>query len=202
MSRVRRTLPWSRQSSRMRGVPETALLSLLIMAAFALPQAVAGDEFGWKDTKGNPVTNTDNMKSVAGFGGWLVVTPDADWEEKWNTPSDVTPFFSEASEVHEGDSLTILIFFSNPKPDAAGAIDVTCDLRMIRPDGSYSVNEKEVECAKGPLEGDPMFTRLTSAVMKFVAEKNDPHGPWTVEVNVNDRVRSTTVPLKAQFVLR
>ena len=52
------------------------------------------EEGGWRDKDGNPVPNTDSMNSIDGFGGWLIVTPDKDWEEKWNTPSEDIPHFS------------------------------------------------------------------------------------------------------------
>jgi len=156
---------------------------------------------GWVTKDGSPVENTDAMKSINGFGGWLVVTPDKDWEDKWNTPPNVTPSFTEAKEVSYGEQLTVLPFYINPKINAFGDQRVLCDIRVIRPDGSYSIDAEGVECAVGKIRGNPKNVRLTSALIKYIGEDGDPPGKWTVEINMIDVNRGVTVPLKAHFTL-
>jgi len=51
------------------------------------------DAGGWVSKDGTRVPNSDNMKSINGFGGWLVVTPDKDWAQKWETPTENIPYF-------------------------------------------------------------------------------------------------------------
>ena len=75
------------------------LLVILILALSPIAQAELG---GWVTRDGKPVANSDAMKSIDGFGGWLVVTPDLDWEAKWNTSPETTPDFSEAKNVAYG----------------------------------------------------------------------------------------------------
>ena len=106
-------------------------------------------EVGWRSRDGKPVENTASQRSVQGFGGWLVVTPDADWEQKWNTPKENTPSFNTADEVHQGETLTILVFFANPRLDQQRHLKVTCDIRVTRPDKTLSLNERGVACAEG-----------------------------------------------------
>lgn len=157
---------------------------------------------GWVTRDGKPVPNSDAMKSLNGFGGWLVVTPDSDWEAKWNTPPETVPNFTEAKNVSYGEQLTILTFYINPKTNASGELDVLCDIKVSRPDGSSSANVKGVKCAAGKLQGSPRNVRLTSAVIKFIGEKDDPPGEWIVEVWLTDKIRGTTIPLKTHFNLR
>lgn len=157
---------------------------------------------GWVTRGGKPVPNSEAMKSINGFGGWLVVTPDSDWEAKWNTPPETVPNFTEAKNVSYGENLTILAFYINPKTNASGELDVLCDIKVTRPDGSSSVNAKGVKCAAGKLQGSPRNVRLTSAVIKFIGEKGDPTGEWIVEVWLTDKIRGTTIPLKTHFNLR
>ncbi len=49
-------------------------VAMLILSIVTISTVFAGDEGGWIDRAGNPVPNSDAMKSVNGFGGWLVVT--------------------------------------------------------------------------------------------------------------------------------
>lgn len=157
---------------------------------------------GWVTRDGKPVPNSDAMKSINGFGGWLVVTPDSDWEAKWNTSPETIPSFSEAKDVSYGEKLTILTFYINPKTNASSEIDVLCDIKVTRPDGRSSVNAKGVKCAAGKLQGDPRNVRLTSTVIKYIGERGDPPGKWIVEVRLTDKVRGTAIPLKTHFNLR
>jgi hypothetical protein len=142
------------------------------------------------------------MKSINGFGGSLVVTPDSDWEAKWNTSPETIPHFSGAKNVSYGEQLTILAFYINPKTNASGELDVLCDIKVTRPDGSSSANAKGVQCAAGKLQGNPRNVRLASAVIKYVGEEGDPPGKWIVEVTLIDKVRGTAIPLEAHFNLR
>jgi hypothetical protein len=175
---------------------------VLASIAMALSLAAQAETGSWVSKDGRPVPNSDSMKSINGFGGSLLVTPDPDWEEKWNSSPETVPYFSEAKDVSYGEQLTILVFFINPKTDSYGAVNVRCDIKVTRPDGSTSVDERDVQCADGKLQGNPRNVRLTSAVIKYVGEEGDPPGKWVVEVSLTDQVRETAVPLKTQFTLQ
>ena len=155
----------------------------------------------WVTKEGKPVPNSNSMKSINGFGGWLIVTPDADWKEKWNTSPDTAPAFRGASTVEYGGRLTILTFYSNPKADVGNTIQVICDIKLKRPDGSVTIDSKGIDCASGKLQGGARSVRLTSAVIGFVGEEGDPPGIWHVEVKLTDKNRVVTVPLEAEFTL-
>jgi len=176
--------------------------NILISLLMALSLSAHAETGGWVTRDGKTVPNSDAMKSVNGFGGSLVVTPDSDWEEKWNTSPETIPVFSEAKDVSYGEELTILAFYINPKTTASGDLDVLCNIKVTRPDGSSSANAKGVKCASGKLQGSPHNVRLTSAVIKYIGEKGDPPGKWIVEVTLIDKVRGTAIPLKAHFNLR
>ena len=135
------------------------------------------------------------------LGGWLLVTPDTDWEEKWNTPHESTPYFSEAEEVILGEELTILPFFANPKLDKSSNFKILCDIKLTRPDGSFSVNERDVTCAQGTLESDPRSIFLTQTVIKYIGEEGDQFGEWKVNFNIKDVIRNVSIPLETSFRL-
>ena len=176
----------------------TRLLALL--AVFFLSPATFA-QGAWRGSDGQPVADEESRRSVNGFGGWLVVTPDVDWEVKWNTPHDVIPSFRTADQVRLGDGLTVLIFFANPRKANNGSLRITCDIRVIRPDGTLSVDARRAVCAKGLLQVDPATLFLADEVLNFIGELGDPLGQWTVEVTLHDDVAAITVPLRTRFTL-
>jgi len=175
--------------------------SILIFLVLILSQVLFAESNAWLDKAGKPIKNSDSTKSINDFGGWLIVTPDLDWKEKWETPAETTPHFNTASKVNYGESLTILIFYANPKKGSSGFINILCDIKVTRPDGSHSINAKDVTCATGKLEGPAKSLRLSLPVIKYTGEENDLPGIWKVEVNLTDKIRNVNIPLKTQFEL-
>ncbi|MGH8195139.1 MAG: hypothetical protein ACREQ8_12165 [Woeseiaceae bacterium] len=174
------------------------LIGVLLTLTFgsAWPQ-----ETFWKDKDGNPVPDTAAMKSEKGFGGWLVVTADHDWEQKWQTPSDTTPYFSEASTVAIGERIMTLIFFANPMVGEDGIVEVRCDLKVVRPDGTVSIDVSDSECFKGPIDGPPANVRLSTGLLGFIGEPGDPLGVWVTDVKLTDMVRGVSLELRTTFEL-
>ncbi|AJQ94861.1 hypothetical protein [Gynuella sunshinyii] len=173
-------------------------ISLILMSSI-----VMAENIGWRDQAGNSVPNTDAMKNINGFGGLLVVTPDKDWKEKWNTPAENIPHFNKAKDVDYGQELTVLIFFSNPKADDKGLINITCDIQVVRPDETYSVNSNDVNCAnwQAPPDQYKYNLQLTQTIIRYVGEPSDLPGTWKVLINLKDKNSGIEVPLKTEFHL-
>ena len=169
---------------------------LLLLAGAALAQEV------WKDEQGRPVPNTDSRKSLNGFGGWLLVTSDTDWRAKWETPSTNVPRFNEAHTVARGKQLFVLTFFANPQLDAAGNADISCDIRILRPNGTSSVDQKDAICFRGALIENPRNMYLCAVIIGFVGDPGDPAGEWPVRITLKDNVRHVSLPLETSFVLQ
>lgn len=183
--------------------PIAVLLGLLL----ACPAIAAGAEPvrespKWRDARGQAIPQSAARGSVRGFSGNLLVTSDADWQEKWDTPPEVVPHFTEVEEVRLGGTLTVLGFVSNPALDANGHADVACDFDMLRPDGSSSTSGRDLPCLKGPLSGAPTQVYLTRAILGFLAESTDPRGRWTVRITFKDRQRQVELPLQTSFVFK
>ena len=155
---------------------------------------------GWKDQTQRMVDDTDARKSKDGFGGWVVVTSDADWRMKWQSSPETVPSFTEAKAVKRGQSVFVLIFFSNPLI-ANGMADVTCDIDVTRPDGTSSIHQPGATCFGGRLEEDPHHVFLSGPVIQFIGEPRDPAGDWIVKVLLRDTARNVALPLKASFNL-
>jgi len=164
--------------------------------------AVAQD-FYWRDRAGKPAPNVDARKSLRGFGSWLIVTSDGDWEAKWNIPDEqATPTFKEAESLRYGDTVVALVFIGNPRRDARGDVNVRCDFRVTRPNGSISVDQRDLSCLSGHLPGDPLSLRLATHTLKFVGEKGDPLGTWNFDVAVHDAESGVVLNLHTSVELR
>jgi hypothetical protein len=178
---------------------KAALMSLAV--ATAPPVPAAQQESFWKDERGTPVPDTRFRKSVGGFGAWLVVTSDQDWEEKWNTPAETTPRFTEAKTVAKGGRIFVLLLFANPALSKTGRVDVGCDLEVEKPDRTLSIQQLDIDCFQGPVSGPEHNLYLSAPVIGFVGEEGDPAGEWIVRVKMKDRVRGVNVPLETSFTL-
>lgn len=174
-------------------------IALIIVGYLWLLGSAAGQDVGWRDRHGNAVPDSDAQKSKDGFGGWLLITDDPDWEAKWNTPEHEIPHYREASSVRVGQNIVALIFISNPAKDADGYVKVTCDLRMVRPDGTQSLAQSGVPCMVGHLPGNPLSIFLAEPVVGFLGEPSDPVGEWTFFVTLDDTNRRARLELKASF---
>ncbi|MCF7749132.1 hypothetical protein KQ945_00140 [Bacillus subtilis subsp. subtilis] len=179
----------------MRFVRTLAVLALL------LPLAVSAQAPS-PDGQVTMMPDTSASATRDGFSAAMIITADPDWQKQWETPADVTPAFTLATEMRVGGALYILVFLSNPSLDDQRMTDVSCDLRVTRPDGQASGEERDVSCFKTALSGDPAHVYLSTVGVKFDAEPGDPPGTWTVAINVRDNLRGITVPLQSSFQLR
>jgi hypothetical protein len=186
----------------LMALPQFAKLTLFAcaMAVVAAPTHAKEPPF-WKDDKGNPAPNTEFRSAKDDFGGWLFITPDADWKQKWETSPETLPNFRVSDRVHQGEKLFILIFFSNPKADKQNNVDVTCDIELTRPDGTSSINQKDAVCYRGKLAGNPYNVRLSAPILQFTGEPKDPNSKWILRVVLKDNQRKTALPLKTSFTL-
>jgi hypothetical protein len=176
-------------------------LSLLILSAAAAAGAQAQDS-GWRDRDGRAVANSAAMKSEAGFSASLLVTADADWQQKWNTPAQTTPSFKKAEVVRYGEKVTVLIFFANPKVDAQGGVKVRCDIKVTQPGGVVSSNQTGLPCFEGILGGAPTNIYLSQQRLEFLGDATDPVGKWVIDVTVHDEHRPLGVALQTGFELK
>ncbi|MFV1985542.1 MAG: hypothetical protein ACC657_18480 [Thiohalomonadales bacterium] len=178
------------------------ILLLVTLSTFSYANYEANVSYeGWITKDGKRVQNTDNMKSIKGFGGWLIITPDKNWAEKWETPSHTTPYFSEAKEVKYGQQLTILTFYINPLVDKSGNVNIICGIKVTRPDKTVSIDEQNIKCINGNFPGNPRSVYLSPVVIKYSGDAGDPPGKWLVEVNILDKNRNAHVYLKSHFTL-
>lgn len=175
-------------------------LAILIALVFTVTSYPASGYLFHGDAR-DSWPQTDHSKVKNDFGGYLVVTSNMNWRQKWETDPETVPIFDEAKKIKRGEKLVVLTFFVNPKTDAKNNTNVLCSVEVIRPDKTISVNLKDISCLKGPLKGSPDYIRLAPPIINFVGEKSDPTGTWVVNVSLKDVNRDTELKLKTNFVL-
>lgn len=156
----------------------------------------------WRNQHGDPLAETDSRKSQDGFAGSLLAVTDADWKQKWQTPPETTPNFTQAGVVDYGTKVFFLIFFSNPGQDDRQNSNVRCDLKIIDPTGAAILTKQDMVCFSGQVGSSPLNQYLSAPVISFAADPGDPAGTWLVEVKLQDRVRQLELPLRTTFELR
>ncbi len=172
------------------------VITTIVLASFiALSGLAAEQEFFWRDERGQPMPDTEARKSERGFGGWLLITAEKDWQAKW-AGERATPVFKRATSLRFGETVEALIFIGNPLPNGKGIVDVRCDFRVTQPDGRISMNERNVTCLEGPLVGDPFHIRLAKRTLELEGEPGDPAGTWVFEVTLRDVERGTALKLR------
>ena len=159
-----------------------------VLLAFALSSvAFAADPSG------------GTTKTVAGFTGMLIVTPDKDWVAKWNTSPEAIPYVASGSTVKKGGDLFVITMFSNPQLDASGAASIMMDIDVIRPDGVSSSHAENAVCVQGKVDVRSLSRCLQ--VVEFTNEPKDPAGKWSVRIVLKDDVRKVSIPLSMEFVV-
>ena len=172
------------------------IIVLLSMCLFAAPAFAQ-----WSDKEGHDLPADTAHARSGDFSGMLLVTPDADWKQKWDTPPETTPNFRSTDTVAVGDKVTVLTFFSGPSADAAGLVNIRCDLRVVRPDGTFSTDVQDLECFHGKMQGANTNVYLAAPSIEVLAEPGDQRGLWRVEITLRDVVAGVTMPLSTQVTL-
>ena len=148
-----------------------------------------------------PAFASEPGRSAEAFSGTLVVTPDADWRAKWDTPASTAPDFHDTDSVRKGQQVFILTFFSHPKTGPSGEARIDCDIDIERPDHTHSTQQSNVACYRGTLKGGLDNVYLSSAVIGFLAQPSDLSGLWTVNVSLKDGWGNVVLPLRTTFKL-
>lgn len=138
--------------------------------------------------------------TVDGFHAMAVMTGDADWQKAWKeVPPEDAVALPEVTALKVGDKAWMITAFANPEV-RDGAIDIRCDLKIVRPDGTES-SIPESPCAGGALEGDAAALHLTGMLIEMSAEAGDARGTWRAEIGITDANRGVRVPLVLQYEL-
>ena len=138
-----------------------------------------------QSTKGNERTaDSSDRKSVGGFGGHLIVVenPQA-FIEQWLKPE--TPNITTVTSVDRGVLIGAFVLFAGCKPNAQRICNSEVDYMVYKPDGTLYAERKKQPLWKDEPPPTPNI-QLSSAILAFRFEKNDPPGEYKVKAKVSD----------------
>ncbi|MFV8250010.1 hypothetical protein [Bdellovibrio bacteriovorus] len=158
-------------------------------------------EIVWKDPKGKILENIPERKSKNGFGGWIILTDDLNWEKEWNTHSGYMPKLRQVTEMKRGKITELLITFSNPKADSNSNSTIKTDVVIVKPDGKVDIIQTNNHCFSGKAPKNRGIAMCESAVT-FITDDTDPLGTWKFEVLLKDVVGGTILDLSTSFKIK
>lgn len=129
-----------------------------------------------------------------------MLTADPQWRSLRGKRTRNSSRVERTDEVRVGGTLFALLFVDNPSLDRRGQADVTCDVRMIRPNGRVSVH-RGLTALRRNLGRTAAGTYLAEFVLTMVGEEKDPTGEWVLEYVVHDRNRGVEVPVVGRYEL-
>lgn len=179
----------------MRTLRICLLCAVALLATFAV-----ADTDAKRNAKADPAAEVEWRRTNNGFGAMVVVTADPQWKRKWSAPTSRVPRVAPAKGLRIGEKVWALLFLTNPLQDEKGNVDVTCDLRMIRPNGRIS-EHRDVKALRKKTIPVPGQTYMSEFVLTMVGEEKDPVGEWVVEFVVRDRKRGVEVPVVSRYTL-
>ena len=151
----------------------------------------------WIDPAGNPIPDTERMRSAGDFGVQIVLTADErQFRQIWNS-SNTPPKLSTASTVRLGGSISAFLIFHGCSPNAGGVCDVASEFILEAPDGS------KTPAGGGPVWSEkPMQKRLLQlgqASMTVAFDKTDPIGDYKITANIKDKVSGRALAVVARL---
>lgn len=180
------------------------ILIIILALAFiiSLCEAAQTASWVWRSPDGNPLPASKARQSVDGFDVYLLAIPYEDWElVPKNTQIVDSATFREVQAVKRGGKLAIIVLLRNPKLSSDNTTKVSCDVKVIRPNGTVSINSPNESCGGGPLVGDTNTIRVSPMMIVFAADPGDLAGLWSVQITVRDNVRGVSIPVETTISL-
>ena len=142
--------------------------------------------------------NDPSESRAGGFSAKVLITADAHWQDKWNTPPEVAPNFIPAGAVKMTDPVWVLVFFHGAGMDAKGAVHLSCDYTVTGPDGVVELEKAGVKCFDDRVR-DARLVYLSPVVLTMTSEPGDAAGPHRVKVVVHDQVSGAQVSVQSGY---
>jgi hypothetical protein len=178
----------------------SAIFSLLAAGCATQPDSASRAVVMAPNHESSATADCEWSRTKDDFGATVVFTPEAIWKARRGAVAREVPPEHRADFVRVGGKVWGLIYLTNPQPDGEGSVNVTCDVRTIRPNGKVTVH-RELCALRRKAAGRGNGTYLSEFVVTMEGEDNDPLGEWVIEIVVHDRNRNVDVPIVGRFKL-
>ena len=180
-----------KKGTRMKHFSGSILLSLFLLSAAAIA--------GWVDKQGNPIPDSDNMKSVGDLIAQLVVTDnEAQVLKNWGTPSQ-SVYLPTADEIERNKIITAFVVFGGCAVDANGNCDLRMQITVYQPDGKIYSKLPVMEVWSGKPVPPNRSLGLSVKYMRVIIEPGEQLGMYKIDTNVIDKIGGKSMVLKTHF---
>ena len=134
------------------------------------------------------------VKASRELAATVIVSPDGDWVEKWNTPQ--APRITRLRTVEVDQKVTVGILVSGLRP-VKGRVRYSVAVQIIDPKGKVIFDPPDFASrASGKAPSGNAFL-LVNPTFDFSAEKSDPRGVYRFRAVVTDLNRAKNTKFKA-----
>ncbi len=139
-----------------------------------------------------------NVKTLNGFKAQLWLIDDLDFFKRWGKPSKGV-ILNPINITKKDKEIYAIIIFSNPGANKANLCNISCDMKIINPDGTIYGEAKEQECwiNKPPPQKD--ILGLSVFYLGIIIRNNEQAGTYKIQAIVNDKVKKTMLQLDQTF---
>ena len=151
----------------------------------------------WREG-GGVVPDTEESKTVDGFGASLLITADPDaFFEAWDQPPspDYKPEIKTTDTAKRGDTVVGVVVFAGCMANPEGNCQSTVDFKLLRPDGSVYADLDKSELWTDKPAMPPNTLQVGVSSLGFIVEPDDPFGVYRMEAKVRDEVLGKGVTL-------
>ena len=128
-------------------------------------------------------------KAPGAVTGAVAVGSSPDYLEAWRRPpvEGKPPVVPVVKEFAIGETAYLGFIITGLVPDESGRGNVTVDLKLIKPDGTFMFDEKDVSRLTGPVSKEPGFY-LSDPAVDITFEPGDPVGCYSLVIVYHDVV--------------
>jgi len=130
----------------------------------------------------------------------MVVTADQDFVKKLYSPPKTDPQFTTIDRLKIGEQADVHVLFTNPKVDEIGSANVTCDIKVTRPNHQVTVNNG-LEGFTGKLSGSRDGYYLSKSSLRISIEPTAPIGEWIIDVTLHDNNSHEAILLTTKLIV-
>lgn len=178
------------------------ILATLLSASLAFgshansTNSFQNEEFGWTiNDKSAP--DTDNVKSMNGFGAQMWIINDESFFDDWNKPE--TPNLTFTETAIRNKKVFIIFLFINPGLDEQLKANVVADVLIKDPSGKVYGNFTDLEIWQRTYDTPRNSIQLGVAHLGLLIEDGEQLGTYKIEAAVKDRIKNVALKLNTEF---
>ena len=181
----------------------TLVILIILLSASLASDSHAGStnsfqdkEFGWT-INDKPAPDTDNGKSMNGFGAQMWIINDESFFDDWNKPE--TPNLTFTETAIRNKKVFIIFLFINPGIDEQSKANVVADVLIKDPSGEVYGDFTDIEIWQRDYNTPRNSIQLGVAHLGLVIEDGEQLGTYKIEAVVKDRIKNVSLKLNTEF---